>query len=99
MVRKIWFFFAVLTLLLGLEVLGTRSIVLTSEATKALAQQSEQLEKRRKFFEAIMGNQYQYPEKEVPINHAIGYGFLVISGIGMMHVVLLPSRPRDRRGK
>ena len=46
-----------------------------------------------------MGNQYQYPEKEVPINHAIGYGFLVISGIGMMHVVLLPSRPRDRRGK
>ena len=99
MMRKIWFFFAVLTLLLGLEVLGTRSVVLTSDTTKVLAQQSEKLEKRRKFFEALMGKEYEYPEKEVPINHAVGYGFLVFSGIGIMHVMLLPSRPRERRGK
>ncbi|MBQ6109399.1 MAG: hypothetical protein IJK97_14395 [Thermoguttaceae bacterium] len=94
MLRKIWFFFAILTLLLGLEVIETRSIVLTSDATKVLAQQSEKLEKRRKFFEAIMGKEYQYPEKEVEINHVIGYGLLVFSGIGIMHVVLLPSRSK-----
>ncbi len=99
MMRKIWFFFAVLTLLLGREVIGTRTVGLTSEATKGMAQQSEKLEKRRKFFEALMGKEYEYPEKEVPINHSIGYGLLVFSGIGLMHVVLLPSRPRERRGR
>lgn len=99
MMRKIWFFFAILTLLLGLEIIETRSIVLTSDTTKVLAQQSEKLERRRKFFEAFMGKEYEYPEKEIPINHAIGYGLLVFSGIGMMHVVLIPSRPRERKGK
>ena len=94
MLRKIWFFVAVLTLLLGLEVLETRSVILTSEVTKMMAQQSEKLERRRKFFEAIMGKEYQYPEKEVEINRVIGYGLLVFSGIGIMHVVLLPSRSK-----
>ena len=94
MLRKIWFFFAILTLLLGLEVLETRSVILTSETTKVLAQQSEKLERRRKFFEAIMGTEYKYPEQEITINHVIGYGLLVFSGIGIMHVVLLPSRSK-----
>jgi len=96
MLRKIWFFLAILTLLLGLEIIETRSVVLTAETTKILAQQSEKLEKRRKLFEAFMGNKYQYQEQEVPLNHAFGYGLLVFSGIGFMHSILL-SRERGKK--
>lgn len=91
MFRKVWLFFAVFMLLLGLEILFLKSVTLTSQGTELLAKQDPSIEKKRWWVEALTGEELKFPEKEIPIRNEIGYILLGVSAVGFLHFFFIPS--------
>lgn len=85
MIRRFWVFLGTLCLLLGLEILATQSIVLTSECTKMIAKQNPKIERKRWWVEALTGDDLEYPEKEVKVHPTAGYVLLFVASVGFMH--------------
>lgn len=85
MVRKIWLFLSTLCLLFGLELFLLQSFVLTSESTEFIAQQDESIERKRWWFEALVGEELRFPEKEIAVKPVVSYGLLFVAGIGFFH--------------
>lgn len=91
MFRKIWLFFAVFLLLLGLETLFLKSITLSPQGTEILAKQDPSMEKKRWWVEALTGEALKFPEKEIPIRDEFAYVLLFFSAVGFIHVFFIPS--------
>ncbi|MDO4570109.1 MAG: hypothetical protein Q4D38_06990 [Planctomycetia bacterium] len=86
MKKKVWFFVGCLLLLIGLQVVCTDRVYLTSQFTYALAQRKDPaVERKQMWYKAIFGEPAKVPEKEVPIPEVAGYATLSFATIFLLH--------------
>ena len=83
--RGLCYFLGFLLLLIGLQIVLTDRVFLTSQFTYAIAKQNPEVVRKTRIYQAFFGQPAPIPEKEIQIPAQAGYMTIFVAAICFAH--------------